>query len=151
MISKAASPIEYIESLPEDRKMVMAKLRQTILLNLPMGFEEIMNYGMIGYVVPHSIFPAGYHCNPKQPLPFLSIASQKSFIALYHSCIYMDKELMQWFMLEYPKHSDKKPDIGKSCIRFKKPDQIPLDLVAQLCRKITPEEFVVLYQKLIKR
>lgn len=136
----ANSPEEYIDQLPDDRKQAMTKLRQTILDNLPKGFEETMSYGMIGYVVPHSIYPDGYHCNPKLPLPFINIASQKNFIALYHSGIYADNKLLEWFKNEYPKHCKSKLDMGKSCIRFKKVEQIPFDLIAQLTKKMSCEK-----------
>src|SRR3954470_2503939 len=119
MQSKAASPQEYIDSLPADRKHAMSELRKVILKNLPRGFSEVMSYGMLGYVVPHSLFPAGYHCNPKDPLPFMCIGSQKNFIALYHMGIYGDPQLLKWFTSEYAKQSKTKLDMGKSCVRFK--------------------------------
>ncbi len=122
---KAASPDEYLEKIPEDRKEAMSKLRTVIKMNLPEGFQETMSYGMIGYVVPHTLYPAGYHCTPELPLPFMNIASQKNFIAVYHSGIYADKNLLDWFVSEFPKHSKLKLDMGKSCIRFKKPEHIP--------------------------
>ena len=128
----------------------MRQLRQTILENLPEGFEEVMSYGMIGYVVPHSIFPDGYHCDPKLPLPFMSIASQKNFIALYHMGIYASPELLSWFQAEYPKHMKTKLDMGKSCIRFKKPDQLPYELIGQLVTKMTPQQWIDLYQAQVK-
>lgn len=128
----------------------MRQLRQTILENLPEGFEEVMSYGMIGYVVPHSIFPDGYHCDPKLPLPFMSIASQKNFIALYHMGIYASPDLLAWFQEEYPKHMKTKLDMGKSCIRFKKPDQLPYELIGQLVTKMTPQQWIDLYQAQVK-
>lgn len=148
---EANSPEQYIALLPEDRKQAINKLRQTILSNLPKGFEEAMNYGMIGYVVPHSIYPAGYHCDSKQPLPFINIASQKNFVALYHMGIYANKELMEWFVNEYPKHCKSKLDMGKSCIRFKKIEQIPYELIAELTRKISVEKWIGIYQTLLNR
>lgn len=151
MTSTATSPKEYLENLPEDRKKHVSQLRDTILKNLPVGFEETMSYGMIGYVVPHRIYPEGYHYDPKLPLPFMSIASQKNYIALYHSGIYADENLHKWFIEEYPKHSKTKLDMGKSCIRFKKPEHIPYDLIAELCRKLSPEEYIALYLRTIKR
>jgi len=119
---EANSPEEYINQIAQDRQVAMQKLRNVILDNLPKGFQETMNYGMIGYVVPHSIYPPGYHCTPNLPLPFITIASQKNFIALYHMGIYADKKIYDWFVAEFPKHSKLKLDMGKSCIRFKKPD-----------------------------
>lgn len=147
---EANSPEEYIDQLSDDRKQVMSKLRQTILDNIPKGFEETMSYGMIGYVVPHSIYPDGYHCSPKLPLPFINIASQKNFIALYHSGIYADNELLEWFKNEYSKHCKSKLDMGKSCIRFKKVEQIPFDLITQLTKKMSCEKWIKIYESNIK-
>jgi uncharacterized protein YdhG (YjbR/CyaY superfamily) len=149
--SQATCPDSYISQLPEDRKVPIEQLRKTILDNLPSGFKEEMSYGMVGYVVPHSIFPRGYHCDPKLPLPFMSFASQKNFIALYHMGIYAKKEVLDWFVSEYPKHCKTKLDMGKSCIRFKKPDQIPFDLIAELCRKMTVEEWITFYTHELER
>ena len=151
MISSAQSPKEYMSQLPEERKAPMEKLRKTVLANLPAGFYEEMSYGMLGYVVPHSTFPRGYHCDPKLPLPFMSIASQKKFIALYHMGIYAKKELLDWFVSEYPKHCKFKLDMGKSCIRFKKIEDIPYELIAQLCQKMTVDEWIRIYSSTIER
>lgn len=151
MISSAQTPKEYMSQLPEERKSPMEKLRKTVLANLPAGFIEEMSYGMLGYVVPHSTFPRGYHCDPKLPLPFMSIASQKKFIALYHMGIYAEKELLDWFVSEYPKHCKFKLDMGKSCIRFKKIEDIPYELIAQLCQKMTVEEWIRIYSSTIER
>ncbi|MDG0974545.1 MAG: DUF1801 domain-containing protein [Crocinitomicaceae bacterium] len=151
MISSAQSPKEYMSQLPEERKAPMEKLRKTVLANLPAGFNEEMSYGMLGYVVPHSTFPRGYHCDPKLPLPFMSIASQKKFIALYHMGIYAKKELLDWFVSEYPKHCKFKLDMGKSCIRFKKTEDIPYELIAQLCQKMTVDEWIRIYSSTIER
>jgi len=152
MKSTATSPAEYISQLPDDRKEGISKLRKIFLENLPHGFVETMNYGMIGYVVPHSAYPNGYHCDPKQPLPFINIASQKNFIALYHMGLYANPGLYNWFVTEYPKYSKAKPDIGKSCIRFKKPDQIPYDLIKELAKKITVDDWINLYEtNLVKK
>ncbi|WP_378180623.1 DUF1801 domain-containing protein [Aquimarina sp. SS2-1] len=148
---KATTPDEYIEAIPEDRKEVMQNLRKTILNNLPEGYSEQITYGMIGYVVPHEIYPDGYHCDPKLPLPFMSIASQKNFIALYHSGIYANKELMDWFVCEYPKYVKTKLDMGKSCIRFKKIDQIPLKLIGELVTKLSVEAWIDMYETNIKK
>jgi uncharacterized protein YdhG (YjbR/CyaY superfamily) len=147
---EANNPIDYISNLPEERQEAMSRLRQTILDNLPKGFEETMSYGMIGYVVPHSIYPDGYHCTPELPLPFMSIASQKNFVALYHMGIYADKELYDWFVAEYPKHVKTKLDMGKSCIRFKKIETIPYDLIAELCTRMTVKQWIELYEKNVK-
>jgi uncharacterized protein YdhG (YjbR/CyaY superfamily) len=147
MQSTAITPDEYFEALPEDRKAVMQKLRQAILLNLPKGFEEQMGYGMPAYVVPHSVYPPGYHCDQKLPLPFVNIASQKNFIALYHMGIYADSGLFEWFTSEYPKHYTAKMDMGKSCIRFKKAESIPFDLIAQLMKKMSVGDWIETYEK----
>lgn len=151
MQSKASTPDEYIAELPEERVSAMKKLRKIILDNLPKGFEETMSYGMIGYVVPHSIYPDGYHCTPELPLPFMNIASQKNFIALYHSGIYADEKLLNWFTSEYPKYVKTKLDMGKSCIRFKKPDQIPYDLIAELVQKMSVQDWIDKYESAVKR
>lgn len=147
MQSKATNPEAYIEELPEDRKECITKLRKVILDNLPEGFEEVMSYGMLGYVVPHSLYPNGYHCSPQLPLPFVNLASQKAHIAVYHSGIYASPELLDWFTKEYPKHSKLKLNMGKSCIRFKKPEHIPYELIGELMTKMTPEEWIALYEK----
>ncbi len=146
MQSKALTPQEYLNELPPDRKTAIEKLRNTILQNLPEGFQEVIGYGMLGYVVPHTIYPKGYHCNTKLPLPFINVASQKNFIALYHMGIYANKALLDWFVAEYPKHCKSKLDMGKSCIRFKKTDDIPYDLIAELIRKITVQDWIATYE-----
>jgi hypothetical protein len=128
----------------------MSKLRKTILDNLPKGFLETVEYGMITYVVPHSVYQAGYHCNPKTPLPFMSIASQKNFVAIYHMGIYANKDLMDWFVGEYPRHCKTRLDMGKSCIRFKKPDQIPFELIGQLTGKISVDDWIKIYESKFK-
>ena len=148
---KAANPAEYIDQLPEERQPVIEKLRQIILENLPDGFEEQMSYGMIGFVVPHSIYPAGYHCDPKLPLPFINIASQKNYVAVYHMGIYANPKLMDWFVKEYPKHCKRKLDMGKSCIRFKKMEEVPYDLIGELASKMTAQEWIDIYEKNVKR
>lgn len=151
MQSTAKTPAEYITELPEERKQPVSRLRETILKNLPEGFEEIMSYGMIGYVVPHSLYPAGYHCNPVLPLPFINIASQKNFIALYHMGIYSDKNLLNWFVSEYPKHVKTKLDMGKSCIRFKNTKEIPYNLIGQLVSRMTVEQWINIYEQAWKK
>lgn len=142
----ASSFEEYIHAIPEDRKEAFNKLRQVILKNIPKGFKECLSYGMIGYVVPHSRYPKGYHCDPKLPLPFMSIASQKNFIAVYHMGIYANRDLLDWFTGEFAIQSKQKLDMGKSCIRFKKPDQIPFKLIGELCTKITPDKWIEIYE-----
>jgi uncharacterized protein YdhG (YjbR/CyaY superfamily) len=150
MQSSATTPEAYLAELPEERKEVMEKLRALINENLPNGFEEVMIYGMLGWVVPHTKYPAGYHCNPELPLPFLNLASQKNFIALYHSGIYADKKLHDWFVEQYPKYVSNKPDMGKSCIRFKNVSHIPFELIAELVAIMTPDEWISLYEKNVK-
>lgn len=151
MTYDAKSPEEYIAQVPEERKVAMHKLRTIILENLPEGFEETMQYGMIGYVVPHSRYPDGYHCDPKIPLPFMSLASQKNNIALYHSGIYAQPDLAEWFRAAYAEKNIGKLDMGKSCIRLKKPGTIPYDLIADLCKKISVAEWIQTYEQAIKR
>ena len=143
---KADSVEEYLANVPEERKEAFAKLRKTIVENLPSGFQECLSYGMVGYVIPKSIYPDGYHCDPSLPLPFMSIASQKNFVALYHSGIYADAELSKWWQQEYPKHVKTKLDMGKSCVRFKNVKHIPYELIAELCHKMTPEDFINIYE-----
>lgn len=142
---------EYINELDEERKTVITKLRKIILENIPKGFEETINYGMIGYVVPHSIYPSGYHCDTKLPLPFINIASQKSHVAVYHMGIYAKEELMNWFTSEYPKYSKRKLNMGKSCIRFKKMEDIPYQLIGELVSKMTVEDWVNCYEENFKK
>jgi len=151
MQSKATSPENYIAEAPEERQDVLKKLRQVVLDNLPEGFEEQMSYDMIGYVVPHSIYPDGYHCTPELPLPFLSFASQKNFIGFYHMGIYALPELFDWFVGEYPKYCKRKLDMGKSCIRFKKLEEIPYELIGELVHKMTVQDWLNLYEAKFKR
>jgi uncharacterized protein YdhG (YjbR/CyaY superfamily) len=135
MTSAAITVEQYINEAPEDRREALHKLRNIILENLPEGFQEGIGYGMIGYSVPHSIYPPGYHCTPELPLPFMSFASQKNSINFYHMGIYAKPELYDWFVTEYPKHSKQKLDIGKSCLRIKKPENIPFELIGELVKK----------------
>ena len=151
MQSSALTPNDYLAALPEDKQKVVAKLRQVVLDNLPKGFQETMGYGMLCYSVPHSIYPKGYHCDPKLPLMFVSLASQKNFIALYHMGIYCNTALLDWFVAEYPKHCKTKLDMGKSCIRFKKMDDIPFELIGQLLTKVTVEQWITWYENVLKR
>jgi len=151
MQSTAKTPKEYVESLPEDRKAAISELQKVIKKNLPKGFEEVMSYGMIGYVIPHSIYPDGYHCDPKLPLPFMNIASQKNFIAVYNMGLYADKDLLNWFLAEFPKHSKAKLDMGKSCLRFKKVDQIPYALIGELASKMNVQDWIEMYEKMYKK
>lgn len=147
MTYEANSVDEYIAQLPDDRKEVITKIRSILQKNLPKGFSEQLNYNMPSFVVTHAIYPGGYHCDPKLPLPFISIASQKNFVALYHMGIYANPKLLEWFTTEYPKHSKRKLDMGKSCVRFKKMDDIPYDLIAELATKMSPNDWINLYEK----
>lgn len=151
MKSESKTVIEYLSTLPEERIEPMDKLYKAIKKNIPKGFAEGIGYGMLGWAVPHSLYPPGYHCNPEQPLPFMSIASQKNFIAVYHMGIYSDPELLKWFTDEYPKHCRRKLDMGKSCIRFKHMDDIPYALIGELASKITPAEWIAIYEKALKK
>jgi len=151
MQSKATTPQQYLDELPEDRKKPIRKLRQQILNNMPKGIEETMNYGMLGYVIPHSVYPDGYHCNPKQPLPFMNLASQKNFVAVYSMTIYAKKDLLEWFTSEYAKRCKYKLDMGKSCIRFKRLDDIPYDLIGELTAKVSTEEWIQIYENAYKK
>lgn len=147
MQSKAATVAEYLKDLPEDRRTAIAAVRQLILDNLPAGFEECMNCGMIGYVVPHSIYPAGYHCNPMEPLPFANLASQKNHMALYLMSVY--GPLANWFQTEWKK-TGKRLDMGKSCIRFKKLDDLPLDLIARTIAKVSVPDYIAYCERMTR-
>lgn len=151
MTSTAATVQHYMNELPEDKKDGIEKLRNLILENLPKGFEEGMSYGMIGYYVPHSIYPSGYHCSPQLPLPFMSVAGQKNSINFYHMGIYANPELYNWFVAEFPKHSSKKLDMGKSCIRFKKATDIPFELLGELVRKVSVSDWIATYESVFKK
>jgi hypothetical protein len=151
MQSKATTVDAYIAEVPEDRQKAMKKLRAVINKNLPKGFKEGMGYGMMGWDVPHSLYPPGYHCDPKQPLPFMGLASQKHSINLYHMGIYADPKLHKWFITEHARASPKKLDMGKSCIRYKKPEDIPFELIGELASKVTPQQWIETYEKALKR
>ena len=148
---EANSPSDYIKKLPQERVSAMTKLQKVIKENLPKGFEETINYGMIGYVVPHRIYPDGYHCDPNLPLPFMNLASQKNYIAVYHMGIYADKDMNEWFIGEFKNRTGKKPDMGKSCIRLKDLENIPYELIGELASKISVAEWVSTYESTIKR
>ena len=148
---EATTVDDYINQIPEERKEPIRKLRQVILDNLPKGFEEGIHYKMIGYYVPHSKYPKGYHCDPKLPMPFMNLASQKNSINIYHMGIYADKKIMNWFLKEYPKYSKRKLDMGKSCIRFKKIDDIPYELIGKLAAKMTADEWIATYEANVKK
>lgn len=151
MISKAKEVTDYIESLPDIRKKALTEIRNVIIKNIPDGFSECINYGMPGYVVPHSIYPKGYHTDPKQPLPFIYIASQKNYISLHHMGIYGSEELLKWLIKEWPNYTSKKLNMGKGCIRFSKIEDIPLDLISKLVSKISPDEWIQMYEKAFRK
>ena len=145
------TPQDYIDQVEEDKKEAFLKLRETILAHIPEGFDECINYKMLGYVVPKSTYPAGYHCYTSLPLPFANLAAQKKYIALYHSGIYTDEKVLQWFQEEYSKRAKYKLDMGKSCIRFKRMDDIPYDLIGELMEKFTVDDWINKYEAVIKR
>ena len=151
MTSKAETPEAYIAELPEERKPAITKLNNLIIKHMTKGLEAGMSYGMLAYYVPKSIYPKGYHCKPFPPLPFINLASQKNFIALYHSGLYAKKELYDWFVTEYPKHCKYKLDMGKSCLRFKKIEDIPYNLIEQLLGKMSVKEWIEIYENTIKK
>jgi len=146
MQSKTKTVKEYLAELPPERKAAIQAVRKVILKNLPKGFEEIMQYGMIGYVVPHKVYPPGYHCDPKQPLPFMGLASQKNYMAIYFMNIYMDKGAQNWFTKAY-KASGKKLDMGKSCLRFKKLEDLALEVIGRAVARQSVKEYIALYEK----
>jgi uncharacterized protein YdhG (YjbR/CyaY superfamily) len=145
------TPDEYIKGLSEERRPAMENLRKEIKSRLPEGFDEIIQYGMLSYVVPHSLYPAGYHCDAKQPLPFLALASPKSHIAIYHMGMYASPELYDWFINAYKEKTGKEPDMGKSCIRFKKTDGIPADLIGELASKMHPQDWIGVYEMAFRK
>ena len=151
MTIKARTIAEYVKQIPEDRQQVFEKLLSILRENLPHGFEKCLSYGMPAFSVPHSLYPKGYHVSPQVALPFISIASQKNFIAFYHMGLYATPELNSWWQEEYPKYSSRKLDIGKSCVRFKKMDDIPFELIQELAQKVSPEEWIATYEKQLKK
>ncbi len=138
---------EYIESLPEDRRIAINKLRDVIKTNTPRGFQESMSYGSISFVVPHSLYPQGYHVDPSQALPFISLASRKNYITFSHWGLYINSKILEWFKEEYAKEAKYKLSMGKSCVNLKRMDDIPYDLIGQLCRKIIVEDFIQMYEE----
>jgi hypothetical protein len=145
------SPQEYIDTLPDDKRVVISQFRTQILENLPKGFEEVISYGILGYVVPHTLYPKGYHCDTKLPLPFINIAARKNYVALYHMGLYADKEVKDWFTTAYAAQNAPKLDMGKSCIRFKKAEQIPFTLIGELASKLTPVKWIELYESRLQK
>ena len=142
---------ELINALPDDRQDAIRSMREVINENLPDGFAECVSSGMVAWVVPHSLYPAGYHCDPKQPLPFMALASQKGHISLYSMCLYGDSAHLGWFEKEWPKHSQKKLNMGRSCIRFRNAEELPLELIGKLASRVTPQQWIKMYETVIKR
>lgn len=142
---------EILANVPAERSAAFNKLHEVIVKNLPDGFEAGISYGGLGYVIPHSLYPAGYHCKPSEPLPFAGIASQKNSINFYHMGIYSEPKLLEWFVAEYPKHCKQKLDMGKSCIRFKKTDDIPYGLIGELMKKMSATEWIEVYERRLKK
>ena len=142
---------DYTNSLASDRKKTITQLINVIEQNIPKGFEKVMNYGMPSFVIPHSIYPNGYHCDTTLPLPFIGVSNQKSSISLHHMGLYANPELLNWFKSEYPKHSNTKLDMGKSCIRFKKFNEIPYELIGILSNKMTVKNWINIYEQNIKK
>lgn len=157
MQSKAATVAEYLDSLPDDRRAALEAVRDVFLKNLGAGFEEGMQYGMIGYYVPHGLYPAGYHCDPKQPLPYAGLASQKNYMSFYLMSLYLaaggrrpegGSDFEKWFRAEWAK-TGKKLDMGKSCIRFKKLDDLALDVIAEALRRVSAEKYIEQYESVL--
>ena len=147
MKAQGSTVEDILANVPDDRLVPFNKLHEVIVKNLPKGFEPAISYGGLGYVVPHTLYPAGYHCKPTEPLPFAGIASQKGSINFYHMGVYSDPKLLAWFVSEYPKHSKQKLDMGKSCVRFKKMEEIPYQLVGELMKKMSAEDWINLYEQ----
>ena len=150
MQSAAKTPQEYIDSLPPDRREVISKIREVLLKNLPDGFEETMGYGMLGYVVPHSLYQKGYRCDPEEPLPYINLASQKHFIGFYAMSLYGESKLHQWFVSEYPNYCHTRLEMGKACVRFKKLDDIPYELIGQLASKLTVQQWIAICERRLR-
>lgn len=151
MPSKVITPEDYLKTIPADRQEAFVKLRNTILKNLPKGFRETIGYDMLCYVVPHEIYPKGYHVDPSSPLPFICLASQKNYIAFYHMGLYGNAALLKWFREEYAKQVPTKLDMGKSCVRFRKPENIPFKLIADLVKKVSVKQWIEGYESALKR
>jgi hypothetical protein len=149
MTSKAATVEEYLAELPEDRRAALSAVRDVILAHLPEGYEEIMQYGMIGYVVPHSLYPAGYHCDPRQPVSIAGLGSQKNYMSLYLMCVYGDEPTAEWFRAAYAA-SGKKLDMGKACVRFKKLDDLPLDVIGQAIARVPVQAYIARYEATLR-
>jgi hypothetical protein len=150
MQSKAATVEEYLAELPADRREAIKAIRKVILKNLDREYEEGMQYGMISYYVPHRVYPPGYHCDPKQPLPFTALASQKNYISIYLMCVYDQGEQLKWFLDAWSKSGKKIPDMGKSCVRFKRLDDIALDVIGEAIRRVPARQYIEYYESVMK-
>jgi len=150
MQSKATTVEQYLAELPEDRRAALQAVRQVILKNLDKDYEEGMGYGMMGYFVPHRMFPAGYHCDPKQPLPFAGLASQKNYMSVYLMCTYGESGEEKWFRAAWAK-TGKKLDMGKSCIRFKKLEDLALDVIGEAIRRVPAKAYIEHYQSVMQK
>ena len=142
---------DHLKTVEIDKRPTFTKLYQTIKNNIPAGFVEELTYKMIGFVVPKSVYPSGYDCNSKLPLPFINLAANKNYISLHHLGLYFDASLLDWFQSEYPKYCNTKLDMGKGCIRFKKMDDIPFDLISELIQKSTVEKWITIYENHVKK
>ena len=145
MISKATTVAEYLKQLPDDRRPTVEAIRNTILKNLDAGFQEAMQYGGIGYSVPHSIYPKGYHCDPKQPLPFAGIGNQKNHIGIYLFCLYVDPKEIRSFQQAWKK-AGKRLNMGKACVRVRKLEDVPLDVLGKTIKKVKLKKFIAVYE-----
>ena len=145
MAAKPTTVKEYLDSLPEDRRKALRKVRAAVNKGLPKGYKEGIQYGMLGWFIPHRVYPAGYHCDPKQPVPFAGLASQKNYMSLYLMCIYGDEKHKGWFEKEWKK-SGKKLDMGKSCIRFKKVEDLPLEVITEAVSRVPVDKFLAHYE-----
>lgn len=147
----ATDATDYVDQLPPDRAQAVTRLLAVLREHLPTGFEETMQYGMPSFVVGKKMYPAGYHCDPDLPLPFVSVGNQKGHVGLYHMGIYAMPDVLAWFQDEWPRHVPTKLDMGKSCIRFKRMDRIPYELVGELAEKISPSEWILAYEARVRR
>lgn len=150
MAAKPATVKEYLDSLPEDRRKALSKVRAAVNKGLPKGYQEGIQYGMIGWFVPHTLFPAGYHCDPKQPVPFAGLASQKNHMSLYLMCIYGDEGHRKWFERAW-KDAGKKLDMGKGCVRFKRVEDVPLDVVTEAVSRVPVKDFLAHYEAMVPK
>src|SRR5258708_21802298 len=149
MQSKATTVDQYLAELPDDRREALAAVRRVILKNLDKDYEEGMQYGMIGYYVPHHVYPAGYHCDPRQPLAFATLGSQKNYMSLYLMCVYGSAEHSKWFREAWAK-TGKKLDMGKSCVRFKKLEDLALDVIGEAIRRVPAKKYIEHFEAAFK-